>query len=41
MGIEEVRERATSLTNYLYARGVPSERINALELMLELLESWT
>lgn len=41
MGIEEVRERAAGLADYLYARGVPSERINALELMLELLESWT
>ena len=40
LSLEDVRERTDRVVEYLYAQGSPSERVNALELMLEMLVKW-
>ena len=39
MSIEEVLERADNLSGFLRSRGLKPERINAFELMIELLST--
>ena len=39
MSIEEVLERADNLSGFLCSRGLSPDKINALELMIELLST--